>query len=155
MTEVAKEFCISVVHASCMKMESNASAILHYKTGVSGAKHFYLKSKEILHRSGSILTFPPPVELMLNKRNIADVQRAILDTFRYDDDNNVCGMMKNSPFWSLMHDGISKFHAEFNGVALRGLDDKNDPIVMLFNLRKMKVVSLVLTLHMLLSLILR
>ena len=80
MAKVAKEFCLSVVHASCKKMESNSSAILHYQTGVAGMLHYFKKAEELLSNTCPDTTLPPPVELQLNSHNIVFVQRALLDS---------------------------------------------------------------------------
>ena len=101
-------------------MESNPSAISHYQTALSGMMYYYTKAKQLLETSCPDATVPSPVTLQLNTHNIVDVQKAILDTFRYEVEDNVCGIIRRSPFWSLMHDGITKFHTEYNGVCLHG-----------------------------------
>ena len=70
---------------------------------------------------------PPPVEVALNKDNIIKAQEAILNAYRFDNPSSLTNQIKKSPFYSLMHDGISNFSAEFNGVYLKGIDSKNKP----------------------------
>ena len=128
MTKLAKEITCSVVHTSCKKMLSNVAAIEHYETEMAGIQLCYERSKDHLEKSCPQARIPAPVKLQLNTHNIVDVQKAIIDAFRYDDENNVYGQMRKSPFWSLMHDGIAKFGQEYNGVCLRALDSENAPI---------------------------
>ena len=45
---------------------------------------------------------------------------------------------QNSPFYSLMHDRISKFSAEFNGLFLIGFDKNCNPFCVIFSLTKVK-----------------
>ena len=81
---------------------------------------------------------PPPVEVSLNKHNISQAQTAILDAYRYDQPDSIYKVIQKSPYWSLMHDGISKFSTEYNGVYLRGINDKKEPVNILYCLSKMR-----------------
>ena len=84
------------------------------------------------------VALPPPVEISLNKHNISQAQTAILDAYRYDQPDSIYKVIQKSPYWSLMHDGISKFSTEYNGVYLRGINDKNEPVNILYCLSKMR-----------------
>ena len=84
---------------------------------------------------------PPPVEVSLNKHNISQAQTAILDAYRYDQPDSIYKVIQKSPYWSLMHDGISKFSTEYNGVYLRGMNDKNEPVTIPYCLSKMRGVN--------------
>ena len=138
MTEIAKEFCCSVVHTGCKKMTSNVATIENYEAAISGIQLHYEYYKTYLGTAYPGALIPAPVKLALNTHNINDVQRAILDAYRFDEKTSICETMRKSPFWSLMHDGISKFGTEFNGVCLRGIDDEYDPIAVPFILQQMK-----------------
>ena len=71
---------------------------------------------------------PPPVEVSLNKHNISQAQTAILDAYRYDQPDSIYKVIQKSPYWLLMHDGISKFSTEYNGVYLRRIEHKNQSV---------------------------
>ena len=72
------------------------------------------------------MSIPPPVKVQFNEHNIIDVERAILNAYR-NDANSVHAKLKRSPVWLLMHDGISKFTTEYNGVYLKGIDEDLNP----------------------------
>ena len=75
--------------------------------------------------SSTQLSAPP--QIALNNHNISQVERAILDAYRYHTPGSLYDQIKKSPFWGIMHDGISKFCDEFNGVYLRGISKQNHP----------------------------
>ena len=84
------------------------------------------------------MKIPKPVEVSLNKDNICRAQLAILDAYRYDNEESPYQkLIHSSPFWSITHDGISKFHTEYNGVMLRGITEDLNPLHAPFGLRKM------------------
>ena len=118
MTEKSKEFCCSVVHIGCKKMMSNAAIIENYEAGYFGQERQYEYYKKYLLDTSPEARMPAPVKLSLNTRSIVHVQRAILDTYRYDNEASSYAVMGKSPFRSLMHDGIAKFGTEYNGVCV-------------------------------------
>ena len=61
----------------------------------------------------------PPVEISVNKNNISVMEKAILGVYVQKEDF-LYNILKISPFWGIMHDGIVKFATEYNGVHLRG-----------------------------------
>ena len=83
------------------------------------------------------MSIPPPVKVQFNEHNIIDVERAILNAYR-NDANNVHTKLKRSPVWSLMHNGISKFAIEYNGVYLKGIDEDLNPFDLPFCLTELK-----------------
>ena len=83
------------------------------------------------------MSIPPPVKVQFNEHNIIDVERAILNAYR-NDANSVHAKLKRSPVWSLMHDGISKFTTEYNGVYLKGIDEDLNPFDLPFCLTELK-----------------
>ena len=84
------------------------------------------------------VALPLTVEISLNKHNISQAQTATLDAYRHDQPDSIYKVIQKSPYWSLMHDGISKFSTEYNGVYLRGTNDKNEPVNILYCLSKMR-----------------
>ena len=71
--------------------------------------------------------------------NIHKIHDAILDAYRYDTKNSLPNQVKNSPFWSLMHENISKFGSELNGGLRRGVSAESlKPIHAPHALRRMK-----------------
>ena len=86
--------------------------------------------------SSTQLSAPP--QIALNKHNISQVKRAILDVYHYHTPGSLYEQIKKSPFGGLMHDGISKFCNEFNGVYLRGIDEQNHPFDVPYCLTKLK-----------------
>lgn len=98
MTEMSKEFCCSVVHIGCKKMMSNVAIIENYEAGFSGQEQQYEYYKKYLLDTFPEARLPAPVKLSLNNHSIVYVQRAILDTFRYDDDTSLYAVMRKSPF---------------------------------------------------------
>ena len=89
-----------------------------------------------IHNPG--VTLPPPVQVSLNKNNIIQAQKSILDAYRYDDPSFSYQKLVQSPFYSVMHDGINKFGAEFIGVYFKGIDSNNKPFCEPYCLTRMK-----------------
>ena len=133
--QFAKGHCISSVHHSVNKMVSDKTAIDNYEH----AFKFGLKSQVEYLRSCGNKNLDDPVQVTLNGHNIHRIHDAILDAYRYDNENSLPKQVKNSPFWSLMHDNISKFGSELNGVLLRGVSAESlKPIHAPHALRRMK-----------------
>lgn len=103
-----------------------------------GIKSYHQFAKDELQSNHPKAALPPPVEISLNKHNIKHAQTAILDAYRYDQEDSIHQVVKKSPYWSLMHDGISKFSTEYNGVYVRGIDESNEPVNVPYCLTKMK-----------------
>ena len=80
----------------------------------------------------------PPPEVCLNNKNINIMEKAILDVYKNKTPGSLYEQIKTSPFWGIMHDDISKFSTEYNGVFLRGIDEGNDPFKVPYLLNKMK-----------------
>lgn len=74
--------------------------------------------------------FIPPVKVKLHDKNIARIQRGIVDTYKNLEtptkvNEAPYAALKKGQFgmyYSIMNDGIQKFRKEFNGVFLRTLD---------------------------------
>ena len=68
------------------------------------------------------------------------VERAILEVHKRDE-KSLYSVVKKSPFWGIMHDQITKFQKELNGIAVRGIHtrkDANAPITTPISLKQMK-----------------
>ena len=81
---------------------------------------------------------PPVIKVQLNSHNITRAEKAILDAYRYDDEKSIFIKFEKTPYYSLMHDGISKFGHELNGVYMRGIDDDCVPFSLPYCLNKMR-----------------
>ena len=73
--------------------------------------------------SNNVLICPP--EIAINRNNITKVERAILEVHKRDEES-LFSIIEQSPFWGIMHDGITKFQKEFNGVAVLGIRTRGD-----------------------------
>ena len=79
----------------------------------------------------------PPVEVAI-KNNVGKVKKAILNEYHHDTPELPYRTIKASSYWGFMHDGISKFGKEFNGLYIRGIDESYEPINIPYHLSKMK-----------------
>ena len=75
--------------------------------------------------SSTQLSAPP--QIALNQHNISQVERSILDVYRHHTQGSLYDQIKKSSFRGIIHDGISKFCNELNGVYLRGMNEQNHP----------------------------
>ena len=137
----AKSFCLSIVHTGVTKAISEKTTIDMYETGYAGQLLF---CKEVVKSVKSkfpsaVDSIPKVIKVQLNLHNIHDAENAILDEYKLDKENSLFRQMKKSPFYSIMHDGISKYSTEYNGIFLRGLNGNNNPINLPYSLKKMKV----------------
>ena len=78
------------------------------------------------------------MEIAINKNNIGDIEKAILDVYQKDTPESPYKTIEASPFWGLMHDGISKFGREYNGSFISGINRNYEPINVPYHLSKMK-----------------
>ena len=69
---------------------------------------------------------------------MAEVEKAILNAYHHDTPESPYRTIKASPYWGFMHDGISKFGKEFNGLYMRGIDRSYEPINVPYHLSKKK-----------------
>ena len=74
----------------------------------------------------------------MNSHNLTRAEKAILDVYRHDDKKLILRKFEKTPYYSLMHDGISKFGHELNGVYMRGIDDDCAPFSLPYCLNKMR-----------------
>ena len=130
-----KGFCLSIVHTGVNKCLSNNAVIETYDTAINGMKEYHKFVKTTSTQLNSV-TLAPPVEISLNKNNIEYAEKAILEAYKIQD-GSIYDEMRKSIFWGLMHDGISKFTKEYNGVYLRGVNESFDPFVAPYCLQKM------------------
>ena len=78
--------------------------------------------KFITNSTGNNAELAPPVEIAIKKSNVGDIEKAILDVYQKDTPELPYKIIEASPFWGLMHDGISKFGMEDNGSFICGID---------------------------------
>ena len=52
--------------------------------------------------------------------------------------DSVFKILRKSPYWGIMHDGLQKFNTDYIGVYIQGLDISYNPICIPFHLTKMK-----------------
>ena len=82
-----------------------------YQCGYEGQLAYYKDANVYLSDTYPAAKIPPVIKVQLNSHNITGAEKAVLDVYKYDD------------YYSLMHDGISKFGHELNWVYVRGIDD--------------------------------
>ena len=92
----------------------------------------------ITNSTGSNAELGPPVEIAINKNNIGDVEKAVLDIYQKDTPELPYKTIEASPFWGLMHDGIGKFGREYNGSFICGVDKNYERINVPYHLSKMR-----------------
>ena len=134
----AKSYCLYIVHKGVQKALSHTAILENYESGYQGQLLFRKDSMAHLSKYFPAATIPGVVKVQLNEHNINDAERVILDTYRYDEEDSLYRKLDKSPFYSIMHDGISKFSTEYNGVVLPGIDKDHAPIHVPFCLTKMK-----------------
>ena len=114
------------------KMVSNYTILDNYETSLKNLRFYkqYAQQKS----NCALLQI---LEVTITKNNISRAQLAILEGYKASP-NSISTQHKSSPFWSITHDGISKFGTEYNGVVLRGVTIKLEPLHIPYGLRKMK-----------------
>ena len=65
------------------------------------------------------------------------MEKGILEGYKRNE-SSVYIELKNFHYWSFMHDGISKFLSELNGIYIRYLDAKNNPSSFPYALTKLR-----------------
>ena len=138
MHELAKGFCLSMVHTGVSNSLSQNAIIDNYVSGFEGMNTHYEHISEFVKSSHQQVTLSPLVKVSLNSHNIIKAEIAILDAYKHDEPDYLYKKIHQSPFYSLMHDGISKFGAEYNGVYLRGITSDHQPFFVPYCLSKMK-----------------
>ena len=129
-----KAFCLSIIHTGLNKCLSNEAILENYGTAMRGMKDYHKFVNTTATSSLSNVTVAPPVEVAVNKNNTDLMGKSILTAYRSDDDS-LYKQIEKFKFWGLMHDGISKFSHEFNGVYLGGVDDNFAPFNVPFSLK--------------------
>ena len=81
-----------------------------YNTAYQGIRdHYEIMNEELA----------PLPQCALNKSSTHTWEKEILDVYK-SEKNSLFSVIADSLHWTLMHDGISKFNTEFNGVYIRG-----------------------------------
>ena len=121
----AKDFCLSFVHWGVNKAISHKTTIEMYECGYEGQLAYYEDAKLHLNDTYQAAEIPPVIKGQLNAHNITitRAKKAILDAYRYKDKKSILRKFEKTPYYSLMHDGISKFSHELNRVYMREIDD--------------------------------
>ena len=107
-------------------MFSSNAVIDNYETAMVGMKSYHKFISEVVKTNHPQVALPVPVKVALNNRNINAVRKSILNSYRYDDEESLDAQIRASPFWSIMHDGITKFNTGFNGVFLRCINEDSE-----------------------------
>ena len=108
-----------------------------YECGYEGQLAYYENVKVYLSDAYPAAENPPVIKVQLNSHNIRS-EKAVLDASRYDDEKSIFRKFEKTPYYSLMHDGISKFGHELSGVYMRGIDDDCAPFFLPYCLNKMR-----------------
>ena len=126
-----KGVALSVVHTGVNKMVSNYTILENYDTCIKSLRFYkdYAETK-------SNCALPQIIEVSISKDNISRAQEAILEGYKQSP-NSIYQQHKKSPFWSITHDGVSKFGTENNGVVLRGVTHELEPLHIPYGLRKL------------------
>ena len=90
----------------------------------------------ITNSTGNNAELAPPVEIAIKKSNVGDIEKTILDVYQKDTPELPYKIIEASPFWGLMHDGISKFGREYNGSFICGIDKNYEESMFLTTLAK-------------------
>ena len=77
----------------------------------------------VTNARGNNADLAPPVEVVINKNNVGEVEKAILNAYHHDTPELPYRTIKDSPYWRFTHDGISKLGKEFNGLHIHGIDE--------------------------------
>ena len=85
-----------------------------------------------------MLNLHPQLQLPLINKNVAEVEKAILNAYNYDTPELPHRTLKASLYWGFMHDGISNFGKEFNELYKCQIDESYEPINVPYHLSKMK-----------------
>ena len=119
--KIAKEFALSIIHNGINKCILEATTIEIYKTSYHGIYDHYPIQKAALEalNTGKDVTIPPPPGYSADKNNIHDWENCILEACKTDEKSIYC-ILKKSPYWGFMYDGITKYNMEFNGIYLKG-----------------------------------
>ena len=64
------------------------------------------------------------------------MKKAIILEGYKKNESSVYSEFKNFPYWGFMHDGISNFSSELNGIYIRYLDAENNPCSFPYTLTK-------------------
>ena len=75
-----------------------------------------------------MLNLHPQLQLPLINKNVAEVEKAILNAYNYDTPELPHRTLKASLYWGFMHDGISNFGKEFNGLYKCQIDESYELI---------------------------
>ena len=138
-----KSYCLSMVHVGVNKCLSNESILENYRTAMHGMQAWQgfcnTRLELDMPSSSSSNSTPPmiPPTIQINKNNIPQAEAAILDAYKSKPDS-IYSVVKKSAFWGFMHDGITKFTKEYNGVYVRGMDNDGKPINVPMCLRRLK-----------------
>ena len=79
-----------------------------------------------------------PVEVAINKNDVWEVEKVVLNAYCHDTPELPGGAIKASPYWGFLHDVISKFGKEFNRLYICGTDESYELINVPYHLSKMK-----------------
>ena len=106
---------MSIIHTGINKCLSNEAILENYATSIAGMKCYH---DFLVQSQGMDENLSPPVEVAVNRNNISVMEKAILEVHKMEP-NSVYGRIHKSPYRGIMHDGITKYSTELNGVYLR------------------------------------
>ena len=116
-THLPRVFFLSMIRSGVNKSIANYTIMENYQTAINGMKDYH----KFVTTSSTVfdkVTLAPHVEVAVTKNNINDLEKSILDVFK-NSDGTLYDLIKKSDYWGIMHDGISKFTNDYNGVFLR------------------------------------
>ena len=113
--KVTKVFCFSIIHQGAIECLSNSSVIEMYETAYHGILNHHSVMKACTKEFGGKMLAPPP-QCALNL-----YEKGIVEAYKFHP-NSLCSKLTCSTYWGLMHDGMTTFGMEFNGIFLREVD---------------------------------
>ena len=104
-----KGFCLAFVHRGFNEAISHKTTIEMYGCGYEGQLAYYEDVKEYLSDTYPAAEIHRVIKVQLNSQNITRAEKVILDAYRYVDEKSIFRKFKKTPYYTLIHDGISKF----------------------------------------------
>ena len=108
-----------------------------YECSYEGQLAYHEDTKVYLSATYPAAKIPPVIKVQLNSHNTTRAEKAILDAYRYNDEILIFRKFEKTPYYSFMHDEISKFGHELDGMCLREIDGDCAPFSLPYCLNKM------------------
>ena len=125
MEKDAQNACFSFVLSGCAKEVNNSSTIEFYNKHVSHLRKCH--HEKLGHLEFDNRVIPQPLRATLDKNNIKEVHRSLVDSYKQLESSSENKLMykpfRVSNIYSIYTDGIQKFNRELNGSYARTVDE--------------------------------